>query len=193
MMKKKQLLPYLLLFIFITIPFFVQAQKLTLDNETSFLQVLGTSSLHDWHIQAEKQSGNLVLSDADKLAISSLTFSVESESLKSGKSAMDKKTFEALNTKKFKTIEFILTEVLSVHKKTEKRNDVSATGNLIINGVKKSITLKFSIEKNEKVYIFEGSHKLLMTTFGIAPPKALFGTIKTGDEIEVKFKSIFKN
>jgi hypothetical protein len=74
MMKKKQLLPYLLLFIFITIPFFVQAQKLTLDNETSFLQVLGTSSLHDWHIQAEKQSGNLVLSDADKLAISSLTF-----------------------------------------------------------------------------------------------------------------------
>ena len=193
MMKKTKLLPYLLLFVFITTPFFVQAQKLTLDNETSFLQVLGTSSLHDWHVQAEKQSGNLVLSDADKLAISSLTFSVESESLKSGKSAMDKKTFEALNTNKFKTIEFTLTEVLSINKKTDKRFDISASGNLVINGVKKPITLKFSIEKNDKVYILEGSHKLLMTTFGIAPPKALLGTIKTGDEIEVKFKSIFKN
>ena len=193
MMKKTKLLPYLLLFVFMTTPFFVQAQKLTLDNETSFLQVLGTSSLHDWHVQAEKQSGSLVLSDADKLAISSLTFSVESESLKSGKSAMDKKTFEALNTKKYKSIEFILTEVLSTNKKTEKRYDISASGNLVINGVKKPITLKFSIEKNDKVYIIEGSHKLLMTTFGIAPPKALLGTIKTGDEIEVKFKSIFKN
>ena len=193
MMKKTKLLPYLLLFVCMTTPFFVQAQKLTLDNETSFLQVLGTSSLHDWHVQAEKQSGSLILSDADKLAISSLTFSVESESLKSGKSAMDKKTFEALNTKKFKTIEFSLTEVIAVNKKTEKRYEISASGNLVINGVKKPIAVKFSIEKNEKVYILEGSHKLLMTTFGIAPPKALLGTIKTGDEIEVKFKSIFKN
>lgn len=193
MMKKTKLFPHLLLFIFITTPFFVQAQKLTLDNETSFLQVLGTSSLHDWHVQAEKQSGSLVISDGDKLAISSLTFSVESESLKSGKSGMDKKTFEALNTKKFKMILFTLTEVLSVNKKTDLRFDVSATGNLVINGVKKPITLKFSIEKNDKVYILDGSHKMLMTTFGIAPPKALLGTIKTGDEIEVKFKSIFKN
>lgn len=192
-MKKTQLLPYLLLFVCMTTPFFVQAQKLTLDNETSFLQVLGTSSLHDWHVQAEKQSGGMIFSDADKFAISSLTFSVESESLKSGKSAMDKKTFEALNTKKFKTIEFSLTEVIAVNKKTEKRYEISASGNLVINGVKKPISLKFSIEKNEKVYILEGSHKLLMTTFGIAPPKALLGTIKTGDEIEVKFKSIFKN
>lgn len=193
MMKKTKLLPYLLLFVFMTTPFFVQAQKLTLDNETSFLQVLGTSSLHDWHVQAEKQSGSMIFSDADKFAISSLTLSVESESLKSGKSAMDKKTFEALNTKKFKTIEFSLTEVIAVNKKTEKRYEISASGNLVINGVKKPIAVKFSIEKNEKVYILEGSHKLLMTTFGIAPPKALLGTIKTGDEIEVKFKSIFKN
>ena len=84
-------------------------------------------------------------------------------------------------------------EILSANKKTEKRYDISASGNLVINGVKKPITLKFSIEKSDKVYILEGSHKLLMTTFGIAPPKALLGTIKTGDEIEVKFKSIFKN
>jgi polyisoprenoid-binding protein YceI len=193
MMKKIKLLPYLLLFVFMTTPFFVQAQKLTLDNETSFLQVLGTSSLHDWHVQAEKQSGSMLFADADKFAISSLTLSVESESLKSGKSGMDKKTFEALNTKKFKTIEFSLTEVIAIHKKTEKRYEISASGNLVINGVKKPIAVKFSIEKNEKVYILEGSHKLLMTTFGIAPPKALLGTIKTGDEIEVKFKSIFKN
>jgi polyisoprenoid-binding protein YceI len=192
-MKNTKLLPYLLLLLIGTTPFFVQAQKLTLDNETSFLQVLGTSSLHDWHVQAEKQVGNIVFTDVTKMTISSLTFSVESESLKSGKSAMDKKTFEALNTKKFKTIEFSLTDVLTVTKKSEKRFDFSAAGNLVINGVKKPITLKFSIEKNDGVFILEGSHKLLMTTFGITPPKALLGTIKTGDEIEVKFKSIFKN
>jgi polyisoprenoid-binding protein YceI len=192
-MKQIKLLSRLLLILFLTTPFLVQAQKFTLDNETSFLQVLGTSSLHDWHVQAEKQSGTIVFSDSNKFEISSLSFSVESESLKSGKNAMDKKTYTALNTEKHKTIQFSLTEVVSLNKKSEKRYDVSASGNLQINGVKKPITLKFSIEKSDNVFIVEGAYKLLMTTFGVEPPKALLGTIKTGNEIEIKFKSVFTN
>lgn len=192
-MKRTKLLTHLLLLFFLTTPLFVEAQKYTLDNETSFLQVLGTSSLHDWHVQAEKQSGNIVFSDVAKLEMSALNFSVESESLKSGKSAMDKKTFGALNTDKFKMINFSLIKVLSVNKKSENNYQVTASGNLTINGVKKEITLKFSMDKKDNLFILEGSHKLLMTTFSIEPPKALLGTIKTGDEIEVKFKSIFTN
>lgn len=192
-MKQTKLVTYLFLFLLITTPLLVQAQKYSLDNETSFLQVLGTSSLHDWHVQAEKQSGAIVFSDIDKMGISSLNFSVESESLKSGKSAMDKKTYDALNTDKYKTISFSLIEVLSVNKKSDKNFEITTSGNLTINGIKKAINLKFKVEKSENHFIFEGSHKLLMTTFGMEPPKALLGTIKTGDEVEVKFKSVFIN
>ena len=34
---------------------------------------------------------------------------------------------------------------------------------------------------------FTGSYTLKMTDFSVKPPTAMFGTIKTGDEITVKF------
>jgi hypothetical protein len=39
----------------------------------------------------------------------------------------------------------------------------------------------------------EGEKTFNMTDYAIEPPKALFGTITTGDEITIKFKSIFTN
>lgn len=192
-MIKTKLLSKLLLFLFLTTPFFVLSQNFTLDNDTSFLQVSGTSTLHDWHVQAEKQNGNIVFSDLNELKVESLTFSVESESLKSGKSSMDKKTYKALNTDNYKTISFTLSEVLSIHKKTANTFQINATGNLFITGVNKKVTLKITGTKQENLLILEGSHKILMTDYGIDPPKALLGTIKTGNEIEVKFKSVFTN
>lgn len=37
-----------------------------------------------------------------------------------------------------------------------------------------------------------GSKTIKMTDFGVDPPKAMFGTITTGDAIDIKFHSIFK-
>lgn len=176
-----------------SVPFTLTAQKYTLDNETSFLQVLGTSSLHDWHVQAEKQSGTLIFSDADAFEILSISFSVESESLKSGKSGMYKKTYSTLKTDDFKTINYVFTKVLSTTEKEKGIYIVKAEGNLTICGVTNPITLDFEVSKKDSVIILSGSHKLLMTSFGVKPPKALLGTIKTGDEIEIKYKSVFIN
>jgi hypothetical protein len=38
---------------------------------------------------------------------------------------------------------------------------------------------------------FEGSQTIKMTDYGITPPTALFGTLKTGDEITITFKTNF--
>ena len=43
-------------------------------------------------------------------------------------------------------------------------------------------------ETTKRGFTKDSIKSILLTVFGIAPPKALFGTIKTGDEIEVKFK-----
>lgn len=178
---------------FLVIPFYALAQKYTLDNETSFLQVLGTSTLHDWHIQVEKQSGTIVFSDVNKTEISSIVFSVESESLKSGKSGMDKKTYKALKTDQYKSIDYVFTKVVSLKEKEGGLFVVKADGSLTICGVTKPISLTFDIHIKENIIVVAGSHKLLMTDFGIKPPKALLGTIKTGNEIEVKYKTVFTN
>jgi len=34
---------------------------------------------------------------------------------------------------------------------------------------------------------FEGSHTMLQTDFGVDPPTALLGRLKTGDEVTVRF------
>jgi len=33
-----------------------------------------------------------------------------------------------------------------------------------------------------------GSYKFKMSSFGIDPPRAMLGTIRTGDEVTIKFK-----
>lgn len=182
-----------ILMLLLALPMSVSAQRYTLDNETSFLQVLGTSSLHDWHVQAEKQSGSIVFSDVNKGQISSIVFSVTSESLKSGKSGMDKKTFKALKTDTYSSIDYVFTEAVSVTQKNPNSFLIEAKGNLTICGITKPISHQLEITLKDQIVVVDGSYKLLMTEFGISPPKALLGTIKTGDEIEIKFKTIFSN
>lgn len=171
----------------------ISAQKFKLDSETSFMQVSGTSSLHDWFVQVENQTGFIQFDDVASNKIVKIEFSTESESLKSGKKAMDKKTYKALKTDEFKTIKFSLTSVKSISDKTSNQFKLAAVGNLTICGVTKSVELLFDCEKKDNLIVLNGSHKMLMTDYGIEPPKALLGTIKTGDEIEIKFKSIFLN
>lgn len=168
------------------------AQSYRLNNDTSFLEVHGTSSLHDWHVDAEQQVGAAEISATENLQIADLSFSVVSESLKSGKSGMDKNTYKALKTDDFKTIDFKLTEVKNVEKLTDNSFKVSAMGNITITGVKKSIPIDFNVKLKGDQLLVDGEKPLKMTDFGIKPPKALFGTIKTGDEINVVFKAVYQ-
>lgn len=170
----------------------VMAQTFTLDSATSFLQVKGTSSLHDWHLDGEDQSGLIEFSDVSTAAISRLKFSVKSESLKSGKSSMDKNTFKALKTKTYKTIDFDFKEVTSIEKLSENNYMVSLNGNLTISGVAKQVTIGFKMVIENNLIKLNGEKTILMTDFGVEPPKALLGTITTGDEITIAFKPVFK-
>ena len=170
----------------------VTAQTYSLNNNTSFLEVHGTSSLHDWHVDAEEQSGKIVITNTENLEIKSLSFSVKAESLKSGKSSMDNNTYKALNTDDYKTIDFKLNSVKQVEKVKENSFKVSVLGNMTISGVTKTITLELTIKLDGTKVLIEGEKSILMTDYGIDPPKALLGTIKTGNKINIIFKSVFE-
>ncbi|NRD20486.1 YceI family protein [Winogradskyella eckloniae] len=167
------------------------SQNFTLSNSNSVLEVHGTSSLHDWHLDTEKQSGTLVISNTEDLAIESLSISIEAESLKSGKSSMDNNTYEALNTDDYKTLDYKLTSVSSVEKLTDTSFKVTIVGDMTIAGVTKSLAISLSVKLDGSKVSLEGEKSFKMTDFGVDPPKALLGTIKTGDEIKIIFKSIF--
>lgn len=168
----------------------VFSQTYNLNNQASKLTVSGTSSLHDWDIDAEQQKGQLVLNNSGDLKIEKLTFEVVSESLKSGKSGMDKNTYKALDTKKHKSITFQLLSVKDMKSSGNDNYKIEVIGNLTIAGVTKKTNINFDMGVSSNKVSLNGKKAFKMTDFGIDPPKALLGTITTGDEITITFTTV---
>ncbi len=167
------------------------AQSYQLDSKNSTLEVLGTSTLHDWEIVAEELAGNATITKAEEaLSIDKLNFEVNVKGLKSGKSAMDNNTYEALKSKSFPKITYVLTKVLSANKVGATYN-LETTGKLTIAGYTKTMNLPVKAEVMGNQVVFTGKVTFNMTDFKVDPPTALLGTVKTGDEITIQFKTKF--
>lgn len=171
----------------------IQAQSYQLNNNASKLEVDGTSNIHDWTLEAQKSSGSITVNfAADKLeAVEKLEFTVVANSLMSGKSGMDKNTFEALDTDKYKNITYQMKKVKKIEALSDGKYKVKSNGILIISGKSKEIALDFILKKQNNDLVISGEHSLKMSDFGIDPPTALFGTIKTGDPVKISFTSTF--
>lgn len=186
----KKLLKIILvgLLFFTTSNFIAQESKINLAE--SKLTVFGTSNLHDWYIVAKAMSGKANFNFESNILkdIESLDFSVESEQLVSGKSGMDSNTFKALNSKKYKTINYKLTKIVKITKVSANTYTIEAQGDLTIAGTTKNITQVFTAVVSGKKVVLSGKTKITMTQYKITPPTALFGTIKTGSDVTVDFK-----
>ena len=188
--KKRVLIPLVIVFFFSIKG--ALAQQFNLTPTDSQLTVLGTSNLHDWHITADNYEGQIFFNDIATCDIEKCAISIVSESLKSGKKSMDKNTYKALKTADYKTITFQITKINQVVNNTNGLFSVKAEANLSIIGVTKQISINLDINTSSDKIILTGEKTIKMTDFGVIPPKALFGTITTGDEITIKFKSTFK-
>lgn len=156
----------------------------------SKLVVDGTSNLHDWTIEAKAMSGKatVTLEAGDLKALKNLDFSVEVEQLKSGKSGMDKNTFKALKSATNKNISFKLVKVIKITTVSDNNYTIETQGDLTIAGATKRVNQTFTVKLIGKKMIFSGKQKIDMTLYGVEPPKALMGTIKTGKDVVVDFK-----
>lgn len=168
---------------------------LKLDNERSNMSVEGTSSLHDWVIIVRECSGATFLTkDATKVSnISSLSFRAVVKSMDSGKSGMDKNTYNAMNAEKYPFIDFKLIEVESIKPSVDgKGYIIRAKGDLTISGktIRESLKVYSFVASDNSVH-FKGELDFPMTKYGVEPPTALMGTITTGDDVKIKFNAIY--
>ena len=171
------------------------AQTFTLQKSASQMAVFGTSNLHDWELTVENMQGTIeVKLEGNVLkSISKLDLSILAESLKSGKNGMDKNTFKALNTKDYQNITYKLKSVESINAKSSGEYTVNTTGDLMLAGVTKPISLVFDAKIVQSMITLSGEKEINMTDYKIEPPKALFGTITTGEKVIIKFKATFTN
>lgn len=161
----------------------------TLTPDQTF-KVAGTSTLHDWVMVSNEAEGHaeILFEDSESISIKSLTIDLPAFSLKSGKKAMDKNAYKALNSKEYPNIHFELKEI-------EKISDqrIKAKGQLTIAATIQEVQFDVLYKNYENTIVYEGEFPITFTQFKIAPPKALLGTIKTGDELLISFKTTFQS
>lgn len=166
----------------------IQAQNYQATASNSTINVDGTSNIHDWDLKAEKFTVKAIIEDsADLPAIKSLNLDLEAESLKSGKSGMDKNTYKALKTNRNKSIKFTYTKTNSLNKTANNTYSVVVQGMLEIAGTKKSTNLSFTLVKENNGYTIKGSKDIHMPEYNVEPPTAMLGTIKTGEDVTINY------
>jgi polyisoprenoid-binding protein YceI len=186
-MKK---LRYILLFALVLGSLQVNAQKsYELVQNGSSLVIEGTSSMHDWEMKAEKFSGSItVVREGSQIKnFEDAEFRFKTDAVTSDNSIMDGKAQSALNVKKHPEIIFSLS---TVEKIVTKNNEFSGTlsGLLTMAGKTKKIDIPFKgkVSQGDQISVF-GSKNLKMSDFGIDPPSAMLGALKTGDEVIIKY------
>jgi len=167
-----------------TLSFPVDAQVKYQVGPKPELKVTGTSTLHDWEMVSAQATGEgiFVQQGGNLQEIKNLTIQMPAESIKSGKGAMDKNTYAALDTKNHKQIKFTLSDITKSGDNTWK-----AKGKFTIAGVTKDAAFDVKSSPVGSGFNFQGKHAFKLTDYKIDPPTALLGTVKTGDEVSIHF------
>jgi polyisoprenoid-binding protein YceI len=175
-----------------------------IDNQST-VRVDGTSTVHDWTVKSPTIGGQLdfkfdLPADASTQAIRDAIVAnpqayvdvmVEVKSLKSGKKDMDKKMYTALKGNEEPTIRYSLTKLTLAKdtKANQEQFEISTVGSLTIAGETREVEIPMVLKVVDPQHLtISGNLNMKMTDFKVKPPEALFGAIKSGDQIKVSFE-----
>jgi len=197
-MKRKLLYPIAFMIAFSVIGMQTKAQyKLSTAKENT-VKISGGSNVHGWTMIAqnpvcEAAFGSLTTEENIPKALTSLSFSVNTKSLKSEHTSMDGRTYKTLKAEEFPKITFKLgNATITAIKKN--RFSVKANGTLTIAGTSKTITMMVNGEvKDDGSINCTGQQKLKLTDFNIQPPSFMLGAMKVDNDLIIDFNLTFKN
>jgi len=171
------------------------AIRLRLDP-TSEINIEGTSSMHDWHCKTNKINAYVDVDpgytkDLTKVArpIAAVKVNVVVKSLSCGNSQMDRNMYGTLKADENQLIKYTLSGYDILNGSVSPTSFAASTnGTLSIAGETKPIEMKISAERMaDGQAVAQGEQKLLLTDFGIKTPSFMFGALKVGNEVKVKF------
>jgi polyisoprenoid-binding protein YceI len=158
------------------------------------ITIAGTSNVHDWtaatteakltRVQfAAEAAGPSFWEDLQKPGVlSAFDITIPATALKSEKEGLDKNMYKALKTNEHPEITFKLARVEG------SGGLLKASGTLQIAGIERQVTLPIKTARKGAMLTVTGETDVLMTDYGIAPPKAMMGMIKCDPKIKVTFE-----
>ena len=163
---------------FFSLMFSAHLTAQTLNENSVKITMSGTSTLHEWDMMSTEGDFE---GKINKNSITDIKFVVPVESLVSGKSAMDRNTYEALESEKYPNIIFEAESITTLNGNDEVK------GKMTIHNVTKEVVIPMAVSHSEGEYILQGFIQLQMRDFNIEPPKFMMGAVKTGEVVSVKF------
>ncbi len=156
----------------------------SLDTSESTMSVLGTSTLHDWESVVEEVSAQATVKGK---SLTNVSLQAVVKSIKSGKAGMDSNTYKALKADDYPEITFV------AEKLKASGSSLAGDGQLTVGAVTNDITVDLTYEElSDDAFKVTGEIPMKMTDFGITPPTAMLGAIKTGDDVTIKFEIAMK-
>ena len=163
----------------------------------SKLWIEGTSNLHGWSCKATTLDAAIDLdavlaaqvSSAPPKALKRVQVKVPVKSLKCGHGGMDDNLYKALKADETPEISYILATFEAVPGEMKDTFTLHTVGALTIAGSENKIEMDVTATRLlDGSVMAKGLVPIKMTDFGIKPPTAIFGRLKTGNEVKVNFE-----
>ena len=163
----------------------------------SKLWIDGTSNLHSWSCKATTLDAAVDLdaalatqiATAPPKALKRVQVKVPVKSLKCNHGGMDGNVYKALKADESPEISYILATFEAAPGEAKDSFTLHTVGTLVIAGTEKKIEMDvLATRLADGSVSAKGVVPVKMTDFGIQPPTAIFGRLKTGDEVKVNFE-----
>jgi polyisoprenoid-binding protein YceI len=160
----------------------------------SRLWLEGSSNLRDWRCEATTLDASIDLDDDAAGATSSVArlrrvqVRVPTHALTCGRSQMDHIMYKALHVDDEPECRQIVAQFEVLSKGTDPDHALVMQGTLRIAGRERAVRLPVQVQlQRDGSLRAQGALPILMTDYGITPPTALFGVLRTENRIVVKF------
>jgi polyisoprenoid-binding protein YceI len=173
------------------------AQSAPLAMDTARVTIAGTSNVHNytaWTDTVRVTRVKLAAAIAPDTfwddvvkpgALEGFDVAIPAATLTSTKAGLDKNMWKALKVDAYRDITFRL-----VRFDRAPTGAPIAVGVLRVAGVEREVALTLKTERRDVSLVVKGELSLLMTDYGITPPVAMLGMLKTDPKITVSFETV---
>jgi polyisoprenoid-binding protein YceI len=177
----------------------IAASETPLAIDSGRITISGTSNIHAYTASTTAvrvlraqvsgvQAGESFLENATKPGtVEAFEISIPAATLKSTKDGLDKNMYKALKVQQHPDITFRL---VRFETSENAAGSARAIGMLRVAGIEREVALDLKIQRAGSTLSVKGEVELLMTDYGITPPKAMLGMLRTDPKVNVTFETV---
>lgn len=168
-------------------------------QDSPSMHLYGEANIKSWDAAITEVNGSLTLQNIENItvetlspeAFQNLTLTIPVKGIEAESGGLTKNLHKYLKGDDYPNITFELNNVSDITAQADGSLLITASGVITAAGSDNPVEMQVTANVNNNGIQFAGEQELLMTDFGIDPPTAVFGTIRSRDEIRIEFDVTF--